>query len=190
MPEKKPKYCYPCLPWSKYSVQPGTAFLDPGYERATGDLHPGADINARTGGDTDKGDPVYCITNGVVVYAGFDSWIGGIVIVYHEGPGVWSCYWHLEHILVNKGQTLLTGKQLGAIGKGGHGQFLAHLHFEIRLAPPATLRPNEWASANYRTRDVNGRVKYDRAGALAFIKEHYVEPMAFLAKNKALTSKA
>jgi murein DD-endopeptidase MepM/ murein hydrolase activator NlpD len=189
MPKEKPKYCYPCLPWSDYSVQPGTAFLDLGYERATGDLHSGVDMNARTGGDTDKGHSVYCIADGVVVYAGFDNWVGGIVIVYHAGADVWSCYWHLEKILVNKGQTLLAGEQIGAIGKGGHQQFSAHLHFEIRLAPPATLHPNEWASANYRTRYANGRVKYDREGALEFIKEHYVDPMAFLKKNKAQTQK-
>ena len=185
----KTKYYYPVLPWAAYSVQDGTGWLDPGYERATGDLHTGVDMNARTGGDTDKGHAVYSITDGTVVYAGWDDWIGGIVIVYHPGPQVWSCSWHLETIIIKKGARVQAGQQIGTIGKGGHGQFYAHLHFEIRLQPPATLLPNAWPSLMFRGHGPNGAVIYNRTAALEFIKTNYVEPMAFLKKNKALGSK-
>lgn len=184
-----PEYFYPCQPWSKFSVQLGTEFLSRGYEIATGALHTGCDMNALTGADTDLGKPVYAMTDGTVVHAGWDSWIGGIIVIWHAGPRVHSVYWHLKagSTRVKTGDRVRGGRWIGAIGKGGRNQFLAHLHFEIRTAGLEVVKPAAWPTAMFQRRNIWGRVvSYDRAGALAFITKHYTDPIAFLEKNFAL----
>jgi murein DD-endopeptidase MepM/ murein hydrolase activator NlpD len=199
------EYCYPCLPAVRFTVQPGTEFLSRGYEIATGALHTGCDVNITSGGDSDLGYPVRAITDGIVVHAGWDGYVGGIVIIYHPGPRVWSTYWHLQPGSINVvvGAKVQCGDKIGKIGKGGHKQFLAHLHLEIRTAPPslkalklAKLDPknyplilpaNAWPTAMYQRRNIWGRVvSYDRTAALAFVEAHYVDPIPFLVKNNAV----
>ena len=112
-----------------------------GYYRARGyhtNGHLGDDWNGKSGGDTDLGDPVYSIANGVVVFAqSFAHGWGNVVIVRHaydEGGRTKfadSLYGHLDRILVRVGQHLRRGQQLGTIGTGG-GLYAAHLHLEIR----------------------------------------------------------
>jgi murein DD-endopeptidase MepM/ murein hydrolase activator NlpD len=174
----KPMYYYPVLPMAKYSVQDGTEFLSPAYERITGSLHSGADFNALTGGDSDLGHPIYAIADGVVVFSGSANGWGNIIVIFHERLGVWSQYAHNNENLVKPLQRVRAGQKIGTIGKGGktrrkpNGLYLAHLHFEIRTANiPAWV----WASA-----------KFPRAKALEFIKANYVDPEKFLAKIGAL----
>jgi hypothetical protein len=104
--------------------------------RANG--HLGEDWNGNRGGDTDLGDPVYTVANGLVVFArNFGHGWGNVVIVRHayEESGskkmVDSLYGHLDRILVREGQQLRRGQQLGTIGTGG-GLYPAHLHLEMR----------------------------------------------------------
>jgi hypothetical protein len=100
--------------------------------------HLGEDWNGVGGGDTDLGDPVYSTANGLVVYArDFRAGWGNVVIVRHaflekgEIHYVDSLYGHLDRILVREGQKLDRGQKLGTIGTA-HGQYPAHLHFEMR----------------------------------------------------------
>ena len=112
-----------------------------GYYRSRGYRahgHLGEDWNGRRGGDSDLGDPVYCVAHGVVVFAqNFGHGWGNVVIVrhaYEEGGRqklVDSLYAHLDRILVRYGQQLRRGQQLGTIGTGG-GLYEAHLHLEMR----------------------------------------------------------
>ena len=115
-----------------------------GYHKARGftpNGHLGEDWDGDRGGNTDLGDPVYCTGNGIVVLAGnmHMGW-GNVVMVRHsyrepaEGNVVRtvdSLYGHLDTILVQTGQMIVRGQQLGTIGTGG-GLYDAHLHFEIR----------------------------------------------------------
>lgn len=115
-----------------------------GYHKARGftpNGHLGEDWNGNGGGDTDLGDPIYAIGNGVVVLARDVrvGW-GNVIIVRHsyreplEGDVVKtidSLYGHLDSILVQEGQQVARGQQIATMGTA-HGQYDAHLHFEIR----------------------------------------------------------
>lgn len=116
-----------------------------GYYKARGlrlrpPVHFGEDWNGRGGGDTDLGDPVYNIGDGVVTFA-YDvrqGW-GNVVIIRHayRDPSSGqvrfcdSLYGHLRDMMVRTGQIVKRGQQVGTIGNN-RGMYAAHLHFEIR----------------------------------------------------------
>ena len=112
-----------------------------GYYKARGFRshgHLGEDWDGVGGGDTDLGDPVYVVGDGVVVFARdcHQGW-GNVIIVRHafrEGGSVRnvdSLYGHLNKILVHRGQTVKRGQQIAEIGNA-HGLYDAHLHLEVR----------------------------------------------------------
>lgn len=100
--------------------------------------HLGEDWNGVGGGDTDLGDPVYCVSNGYVTFAEnvCCGW-GNIVRVVHkfpnhpEYPYVESFYAHLDAMKVKEGDFIKRGQLLGTIGTAD-GKYSAHLHLEIR----------------------------------------------------------
>lgn len=97
--------------------------------------HLGEDWNGKGGGNSDLGDPVFCIGNGHVVFAqdhGF-SWGNVMRIVHHlpDGSTVESLYAHLDTMLVTQGEWIAKGTQVGTIGTAD-GYYPAHLHFEMR----------------------------------------------------------
>jgi len=104
--------------------------------------HLGDDLNGIGGLNSDLGDPVHASGLGRVVYAGVPGpgW-GNMVILAHrvpeEGGGtkvIQTVYAHLDQILVKPGQLVPRGEQIGTVGTAG-GQYLAHLHFEVRQGP-------------------------------------------------------
>ena len=112
-----------------------------GYYKARGFRshgHLGEDWDGVGGGDTDLGDPIYSIGDGVVVFARdcHMGW-GNVVIVRHvfrEGgqtQNIDSLYGHLQKILVRPGQKVHRGDQIATLGNA-HGLYDAHLHLEIR----------------------------------------------------------
>lgn len=114
-------------------------------------IHPGEDWNGNGGGDTDLGDPVYAVSNGLVTNAShYNSW-GNIILIEHrlqDGTTVWSQYAHLQDLNVSSGDTVQRGQQIGTIGKGDNDQYAAHLHFEIRKSD---LGPNAWVTGQNET---------------------------------------
>lgn len=102
--------------------------------------HFGEDWNGRAGGDTDLGDPVYAIADGVVTLAAnvAHGW-GNVVLTRHayRDPASGQIKYidtlngHFDKIMVKQGQLIKRGQQIGTIGTGG-GLYPAHLHFEIR----------------------------------------------------------
>jgi murein DD-endopeptidase MepM/ murein hydrolase activator NlpD len=168
------EYVYPVRDTKavKFTVQAGVGFLDPGYYAARKMEHPGSDFNATTGGDSDLGMPVYCISDGVIKDVGFYRGWGWIVLIWHPLDKIWSQYAHLRiKPLVVKGQQIAAGRQLGEIGKGDKGQFFAHLHFEIR----SKAVPSWYWPANSRT----------RAQSQVFIRSNYLDPVKWLQQKKA-----
>ena len=112
-----------------------------GYYKARGFKahgHLGEDWDGVGGGDTDLGDPVFAIGDGVVVFARdcHQGW-GNVIIIRHafrDGGtirNVDSLYGHLQKILVHRGQGVRRGQQIAAIGNA-HGLYDAHLHLEVR----------------------------------------------------------
>lgn len=98
------------------------------------DNHLGEDWNKNTGGNTDCGEPVYAVGNGVITYAGDagPGW-GNVVIVTHalaDGSKVQSLYGHLQEITKSSGE-VKKREQIGKVGNA-NGRYLCHLHFEIR----------------------------------------------------------
>lgn len=110
-----------------------------GFCEWTGEVfHPGIDLNWNWG-DQDLGRAIVVCANGLVEYAGYDvsssnkGW-GNHIIIKHELPDgqiLFSHYAHLKDMLVNKGDEVGIGMQIGTCGKTG-GWDWAHLHFEIR----------------------------------------------------------
>jgi murein DD-endopeptidase MepM/ murein hydrolase activator NlpD len=104
----------------------------------TGNMHLGDDLNGVGGENSDLGDPVFAVADGKVVAArdGGLGW-GNVIIVLHAyrengaRKYVQSFYGHVQTILVAPREQVRRGQQLATVGTGG-GQYLAHLHFEMR----------------------------------------------------------
>jgi hypothetical protein len=104
----------------------------------TQNLHLGDDLNGIGGENSDLGDPVFAVADGVVLAAreGGPGW-GNIIIVLHacEEKGVrryvQSFYGHVQSILVKPREKVRRGQPIATVGTGD-GKYLAHLHFEMR----------------------------------------------------------
>lgn len=80
-------------------------------------------------------DPVFAISNGFVKSAKKlkGGW-GNVIRIIHELPNgkkYESIYAHLDKILIKPNTFVKKGQIIGTIGTN-NGQYLAHLHFEIR----------------------------------------------------------
>ncbi len=95
-----------------------------GFDYSPSTNHFGIDI------DGDTGNAVYAVDNGVVVYAGWNNWGYGNVIVINHGNGWQTLYAHLSAINVTCGQSVYQGNVIGAIGSTGNSSG-SHLHFEM-----------------------------------------------------------
>ncbi len=86
--------------------------------------HPGIDI------DGNEGNPIYAADNGVIVYAGWNNWGYGNVIVINHANGWQTLYAHLSAYYVACGQFVYQGNSIGSMGSTGNSTG-AHLHFEM-----------------------------------------------------------
>ena len=98
--------------------------------------HLGEDWNKNTGGNTDCGEPIYATANGLITYAqdAGPGW-GNVVIIEHtlpSGEKVESLYGHMLEITKKEGE-VKKREQIGKIGNA-NGQYLCHLHLEIRTS--------------------------------------------------------
>ncbi|MEZ4804617.1 MAG: M23 family metallopeptidase [Bacteroidia bacterium] len=90
-----------------------------------GRQHQGVDIDLVTG------DTVVSAFNGVVRMSRYYYGYGNMVVVRHHN-GLETLYGHLSKVLVEPGQTVKAGEQIGLGGNTGHSRE-SHLHFEIRF---------------------------------------------------------
>lgn len=98
--------------------------LSSGYGFRNGRVHEGIDISAPIG------NSIRAASDGRVVYSGFVSGYGKIVVIYHGG-GVASIYAHNAINLKNKGDSVRQGETIAHVGKSGDANG-SHCHFEIR----------------------------------------------------------
>lgn len=107
-------------------------------------FHEGADINLKTGGDTDLGQEIKSIANGKIVYYHFASHpttgFGRHLVYRIDGP--WGVRWiHCCHLTDQNFQNTTVdvpeGTIVGRLGKSGTPY--AHLHFAIFKVDPVTI---------------------------------------------------
>ncbi len=97
--------------------------------------HTGIDLRGK------KGTPVKASNDGVVVFTGDHFFTGNSVIIDH-GAGIFSMYFHLDKINVNKGAGISRGEIIGTVGSTGRST-APHLHWGVRVGEkrvdPVTL---------------------------------------------------
>ena len=140
-------------------------------------IHTGEDWNGSGGGNTDLGQDVHAVANGLVTYAENCGRLWGNVIIIehryyenHEPRKILSLYAHLNKIKVNKADKVNRRQVIATIGQDPDKTFQAHLHLELRWDPslPATY----WPSSNGKSHD--------------WIGEHYTAPSQFISTHRML----
>ncbi|HVN53574.1 MAG TPA: peptidoglycan DD-metalloendopeptidase family protein [Anaerolineaceae bacterium] len=107
-----------------------------GYDYNPGANHPAIDIAGQLG------NAVYAADNGVVVYAGWNDWGYGNVIVIDHGNGWQTLYAHLSNVRVGCGDSVIKGNVIGNVGSTGRSSG-PHLHFEMSL-DGSKLNPHQY----------------------------------------------
>lgn len=96
--------------------------------------HPGIDIGATVG------DAIFAADAGVVVYAGWNNWGYGNLVIIDHGNGWQTLYAHLSQWNVGCGQSMAQGGVIGLAGSTGNSSG-PHLHFEMRNAVYGRVNP-------------------------------------------------
>ncbi len=105
-----------------------------GYDYSPATNHYGLDFNGETG------DPIYAVDNGVIVYAGWNDWGYGYMLVIDHGNGWQTLYAHLSDYFVGCGAWVNQGQTIAAMGSTGRSTG-SHLHFEMRNASGGFVNP-------------------------------------------------
>lgn len=115
-------------------VWPANRHYLSGYDYSPASNHWGIDIAGS------EGEGVFATDAGVVVYAGWNNYGYGNMIMIDHGRGWQSLYAHLSAIYVSCGQSVGQGDAIGAIGTTGNSSG-PHLHFELMTS---TYKVNPW----------------------------------------------
>ncbi len=80
-----------------------------------------------------EGNAIYAADAGVVVYAGWNTWGYGNLVIIDHGNGWQSLYAHMEDasMRVSCGQSVGQGDVIGLVGMTGGTSTGPHLHFEV-----------------------------------------------------------
>jgi hypothetical protein len=105
-----------------------------GYDYSPATNHRGLDIGGHLG------DPIYAADHGVIVYAGWNNYGYGNVVVIDHGNGWQTLYAHMSAVNVGCGQSVYQGEVIGWFGSTGNSSG-PHLHFEIMNA---SAKVNPW----------------------------------------------
>lgn len=116
-------------------IWPSTEKWLSGYDYTPSTNHWGIDI---AGG---IGNAIFAADSGVVVYAGWNDWGYGNVIVIDHGNGWQTLYAHLNQLYVGCGASVSQGTSIAAMGSTGRSSG-PHLHFE--LMNESRVRVNPW----------------------------------------------
>ena len=114
-------------------IWPGNNHSISGYDYS--EVHRGIDIAGNTG------EAVYATDAGVIVYAGWNNYGYGYMIMIDHGNGFQSLYAHLSALNVGCGQSVGQGDVIGVIGSTGNSSG-SHLHFEI-ISGSGKINPHD-----------------------------------------------
>jgi murein DD-endopeptidase MepM/ murein hydrolase activator NlpD len=117
-----------------YFVWPADKHFLSGFDYSPDTNHRGIDIAGNTG------EPVYAVDAGVIVYAGWNDWGYGNMIMVDHGNGWQSLYAHLNSLNVGCGQSVDMGWAIGTIGSTGKSSG-SHLHFELMHSTYSKVNP-------------------------------------------------
>ncbi len=134
--------------WDGLFLMPSTGVLTSAYGtartynngRGLYSFHTGADFAAPVG------TPVIAPADGVVVDTGLLD-IRGFTTIIDHGWGVYSGYWHQSSILVEPGDTVTAGQQIGTIGNSGLST-ASHLHWELWVGG-VQVDPLQWVREEF-----------------------------------------
>lgn len=115
-------------------VWPGVEHYLSGFDYSPETNHFGIDIAGNIG------QPIFAVDGGVIVYAGWNDWGYGNVVVIDHGNGWQSLYGHMSAWNVSCGQSVTQGQSIGAVGSTGNSSG-PHIHFELRSD---SFRANPW----------------------------------------------
>jgi murein DD-endopeptidase MepM/ murein hydrolase activator NlpD len=111
------------------TIAPVLGLITDGYGRRkdpfTGRLafHRGLDVSAR------RGTPIKAPADGIVVFAGRNGGLGKTLRLSHDF-GFTTVYGHLDKILVDPGDVVTRGQEIGTLGNSGRSTG-PHLHYEV-----------------------------------------------------------
>jgi len=108
----------------------------------TKDFHSGIDIANQ------KGTPVHCTANGKVVFSGWQSGYGNIIVIDH-GYHYRTAYGHLSKRLVKKGDYVKRGDRIALMGSTGAATG-SHVHYEVHYKGK-TVNPVSYLNDYYFT---------------------------------------
>jgi murein DD-endopeptidase MepM/ murein hydrolase activator NlpD len=106
-------------------IWPVNGVLTSGFGWRWGRMHEGIDIACPSG------TPVAAAAGGTVIYAGWMSGYGNLVVIDHGG-GIATAYGHNTSVAVGVGQGVGQGQVIAYSGSTGHSTG-PHLHFEVRV---------------------------------------------------------
>jgi len=105
-----------------------------GYDWSPETNHRGIDIAGQ------EGMGIYAADAGVIVYAGWNDYGYGNMIMIDHGTGFQTLYAHLSALYVGCGQSVGRGQAIGAFGSTGRSSG-PHLHFEIMTSIYGKVNP-------------------------------------------------
>jgi murein DD-endopeptidase MepM/ murein hydrolase activator NlpD len=113
-------------------IWPTISHILSGYDYTS--VHRGIDIHGV------EGEPLFASDAGVIVYAGWNNYGYGNLVMIDHGGGFQSLYAHMSAIGVGCGQSVGQGDVIGALGTTGNSSG-PHLHFEILSSFSGRVNP-------------------------------------------------
>lgn len=89
------------------------------------DFHKGVDVGAKTG------TKIYAAAAGTVVISQYNYSAGNYIMISH-GDGIYTVYMHCSKLLVEVGDKVEQGDNIGLVGSTGYST-APHLHFGVRV---------------------------------------------------------
>jgi murein DD-endopeptidase MepM/ murein hydrolase activator NlpD len=106
-------------------IWPVSGPVTSGFGMRWGRMHEGIDIGAASG------TPIHAAAAGSVIYAGWMSGYGNLVVIDHHNT-LATAYAHQSALGTSVGAAVAQGQVIGYVGCTGHC-FGPHLHFEVRV---------------------------------------------------------